>query len=101
MIRSSKKLALMSLLKVIEHNTRSVTGQNLRSILLKAKVHQVQSLKPTDVNFKYCDIPDEEAFRVYLINDIIEVRNGEVEFPGLSKDELDDIMQHRVSELFL
>ena len=62
--------------------------------MLKIKAFQIQSLKPSDVSYKYRDIPVEEYFRVDFIKEIIEVRNNGLEVPGFSKDELDDIMQH-------
>ena len=48
-IRSSKKSSLRNLLKVIEFDCRSLTGYNLRSILLKSSADSVQQLKPHHV----------------------------------------------------
>ena len=72
MIRTSKKVALRSLLKVIETDVRSVTGHNLRTIMLKSDspVHHVENLKPDDITFKYREIPVGEQFRVDLIKEI-------------------------------
>ena len=94
MIRSSKKIALRSLLKSIEHDTRSATGNNLRSILLQTDVQHVHNLKPTDINFKYKNIPGGEEFRVGFVKEIIEVKNNGLEVPGFDNDELDDILRH-------
>ena len=94
MIRNSKKIALRGLLKYIEHDTRSATGCNLRSILLQTSVQHVRNLKPTDINFKYKNIPDGEEFRAGFVKEIIEVKNNGLEVPGFANDELDDILQH-------
>ena len=96
MIRSSKKVALRSLLKVIESDVRSVTGHKLRNIMLKSTspVNHVQNLKPDDVTYKYREIPVDEQFRVDLIKEIIEVKHKKLEVPGFSMEELDEIMQH-------
>ena len=56
-IRASKKQALRNLLRVVEFDTRSVTGRNLRTILLETSVLDVRSLKPADVTTRYSDIP--------------------------------------------
>jgi hypothetical protein len=52
-IRKSKKHALRSLLRVIEYDTLSVTGRNLRQIMLQTDVQDVKILKPSDVKTKY------------------------------------------------
>ena len=74
-IRCSKKIAIRSLLRSVELDTRSVTGHNLRCLLLKTGVHQVQSLKPSNVSVKYRDKPKDDEFRVEFIKEIIEARN--------------------------
>ena len=101
MIRSSKKIALRSLLKSIEHDTRSTTGYNLRSILLQTNVHHVHHLKPTDIKFKYKNIPEEDEFRVGFVQEIIEVKKNCLEVPDFSSDELDDILNFCSISVFL
>ena len=59
-IRFSKKQAPKDLLKVVEYDTLSVTGRNLRIILQQTHVQDVRSLRPGDVSFKYGDVPENE-----------------------------------------
>jgi hypothetical protein len=94
--RTSKKVALRSLLKVIESDVRSVTGHNLRAIMMRSDspVHHVQNLKPDDVTFKYREIPVGEQYRVDLIKEIIDVKHKQLEVPGFAIEQLDEIMQH-------
>ena len=49
-IRTSKKHALRSLLKVVEYDTLSVTDSNLRRIMLETDRHDVRRLQPSDVS---------------------------------------------------
>ena len=93
-IRKSKKVALKSLLKVVETDTRSVTGHNLRCLLLKSKAEHVQELNPKDESFKYREVPAGEEFRIDFIKEIIEVKNNKSEVPGFTMEELDEILQH-------
>ena len=65
-IRSSKKKALRKVLKVAEYDTGSVTGKNLRNILLQTTKDDVRKLKPSDYSVKYRDIPIHEEYRVEL-----------------------------------
>ena len=94
MIRKSKKVALKSLLKVVESDTRSVTGHNLRCILLKSKATHVHRLTPKDADFKYREVPAGEQFRVDFIKEIVEVKNSGLEVIGFTMEELEEILQH-------
>ena len=93
-LRTSKKSSLRNLLKVVEFDCRSVTGYNLRTILLKSSADSIQELKPHHVTAKYRDIPEGEEFRVGFIREIIEVKNNQLEVTGFEDDELEDILQH-------
>ena len=93
-IRSSKKSSLRDLLKVVEYDTRSVTGSNLRTILLKSSAQNIQQLSAHHVTAKYRDISGGEEFRVGFINEIIEVVNNNLEVTGFADEELQDILQH-------
>ena len=48
-VRNSKKRALTQLLKVVEYDTMSVTGKNLRNILMRTDMSEVRRIitKPT------------------------------------------------------
>ena len=93
-IRRSKKCAIRSLLRVIQYDTMSVTGNNLRGILLKTEVGDIKQLKSSDVIIKYRETPASEQFRVGFIKEIIEVKNNNFEVKDFSAEEIDDILQH-------
>ena len=84
-IRTSKKHALRSLLKVVEYDTLSVTGSNLRRIMLKTDIQDMRRLKPSDVKVKY---------RVGLIKELIDVKKNQLEVIGFDYEELEAILQH-------
>ena len=93
-IRASNKQALRNLLRVVEFDTRSVTGRNLRTILLETLVLDVRSLKPADVTTRYRDMPINEQYRVDFIKEMVDVKNNQLEVQGFTDDEIDDILQH-------
>ena len=93
-IRSSKKTALREVLRLVEYDTRSVTGRNLRNILLKTNQDDVRNLKPSDYRAKYRDIPENEEYTVGLIKEIVEIKNQQLEVDGFNDDELDYILHH-------
>ena len=93
-IRNSKKTSLRNLLKVIESDTRSVTGHNLRTLLLRSKAENIRDLKPHHVTAKYRNIPEGEEYRVNFVKEIIEVKNNNLEVNGFDADELQEILEH-------
>ena len=93
-MRTSKKTVLRNLLRVVEFDTQSVTGRNLRSILLQTDVQDVRNLRPDDVKGKYRDVPRNEKYRVAFIDEIIDVQNNQLEVNGFHDDELEEILQH-------
>ena len=93
-IRVSKKKSLRELLKVLEYDTMSVTGGNLRQILIDTDTHDIRNLEPSDIKAKYKDIPIGEEYRVNVIKEIIETRNNQLEVPGFENHELEEILRH-------
>ena len=93
-VRNSKKEVLRHVLRVIEHDTLSVTGRNLRSILIKTGLHDIKSVKAEDFKIKYREVPDSEEYRVGFIEELINIQHSKVEVPGLEVDELQEILKH-------
>ena len=82
------------MLRVVEYDTRSVTGRNLRKILLRTNQDDVRKLKPSDYTAKYRDIPTEEEYRVGVVKEIVDIKNQQLEVKGFVEDELDCILHH-------
>ena len=93
-VRTSKKKALREMLRVVEYNTRTVTGRNLRNILLRTNQDDVRKLKPSDYIAKYRYIPTEEEYRVAVVKEIVEIKNHQLEVEGFTDYELDCILHH-------
>ena len=92
-IRKSKKIALKNVFRTIEHDTRSITGSNLRHIMIKAKKNFIKDLNPfEDGDLSFCEIPDSEKWRVGLIHEITDVKFGSSTVNGFSHEELNDIL---------
>ena len=85
-IRTSKTNVLRSLLRVVECDTQSVSGRNLRSILLRTAVKDFRKLRPDDVKVKYRDVPRKEEYRVAFNKEIIDVKNNQLEVIGIHDD---------------
>ena len=90
-IRKSKKESLRSLLRTIEHDTRSVTGGNLRRLLLKSDEHDIKNLLPSHGFTDFRVIPETEKFRVEFIWDLIELREN-ISSTDLTLNEIDNMI---------
>ena len=88
-IRNSKKESLRNLLRTIEYDTRSVTGRNLRKLLLQSGKQDIQSLLPQDGINEFREIPVEEEYRIKFIWNIIELRQS-LSSTNLSLNEIEN-----------
>ena len=94
-IRQSQKPVLRQLYSVVKDDVRTTTGSNLRNILLLTSLSSVDDLKPSIADqIKYQVISDRDKWRVPLIQEAIDMKNGVVSLPdGWSFDELEEILE--------
>ena len=92
-IRKSEKAVLRNMLRRVEQDVRTVTGRNLRSILMLTDASSVEVLRPADLdNVIYYGEPD--LWRVQCLSDIMEMRTGQMELPqGWTKDEIEALLE--------
>ena len=94
-IRKSSKKATKSLLESILHDARSTTGSNLRNILLMTDKSNVRDLAPNDVdNMEYHPLPEGEKWKLSIIKEIIENKNGNMNIDNLTEEELDNTLEY-------
>ena len=92
-LRSSEKAVLRHTIRLVENDTRTVTGRNLRNILLMTDRPDVQHLRPSDMD-AVCLYGEPELWRVLAITDILEMRAGELQLPdGWRLDDMEVILQ--------
>ena len=85
-IQKSEKLLPKQLLRLIENDTRSITGGNLRRILLLVKRSKVEEISKEDIeNIEYATLNDDDNWRVNLIREITDVKFGQVVVEGFLK----------------
>ena len=94
-IKSSKKIALKNLFKVVKHDCRSVTGRNLLNIKLLVNKTNIDSLVPDDaMDIRYHEISEENVWRVNIVKELTDVKFGESYVEGFSRKELDSILNY-------
>ena len=90
-IRNSNKEALRNMLKTIEYDTRSVTGGNLRKILLMSEERDVKNLTPKHGYINYRITPEGCEYIVEFINTLIELRENP-QSTDVSLNEIDNML---------
>ena len=90
-IRKSKKESLRNLLRVLEHDTRSVTGRNLRRLLLQSDEHDIQQLISNHGLSEFRETPDGEGYRTEFICDLMELRENFSE-TDISLNEIENML---------
>ena len=89
-IKTSNKIALKNVFNVVKHDCQSVTGSNLRNIMLMVDKNRITDLDVDDASkISYHEIPQEELWRVDLVNQLVDAMWGECTVDGFSRDELE------------
>ena len=92
-INSSTKIALKNVFNTVKHDCQSVTGSNLRNIMLLVDKSRIVDLCVEDASqISYHEIEEDELWRVDLANEMIDTMWGEMTVDGFSRDELGHIL---------
>ena len=94
-IRKSEKILPKQLLNVIQNDTRSITGSNIRKILLLTKKVKLEEISDKDVEEIETDaIQEEDMWRVDLIKEINDIKYGHLHIDGFSEEECETILNY-------
>ena len=94
-IQNLTKQASIFLLQSISHDARSITGSNLRNVVLLTKKSSIPELVPDDIaEMKYHKIPDDEKWKIPIIKELIEVKNKMLEVETFRMAEIDQVLEY-------
>jgi hypothetical protein len=93
---NTKKTPVRFLARIRENDQRTVLGRTLAALRLHCKVDENSMLSAMLVkkNLVYKNVPEDEAWRIPLSQELLKCREGVLEAPGFTSDELDDILRH-------
>ena len=93
-IKKTKKTITSRILEIIKNDVSSVTGSNLRNIMLIVGKNTIDDLNPTDACLiEYRPMKDEDEAKVGLLKELIEVKHGDYTIAEFDKSEIDDIIR--------
>ena len=91
-IRKSSKQLPGLLLTLVQHDTRSTTGSNLRNLLLLTGKNKIEDLNYRDIdNFTYAPVEAENVWKIGMVKEIIDAKAGNLHVENFSDEELDEI----------
>ena len=92
-IRSSSKTTLKQLLDVVKGDVRLTTGHNLRTMMILANKNSIEELNVGNVDFEYLRVEENDEWKINIVKELIEIRSGGLEVPGMDSDELEEILE--------
>ena len=61
--------------------------------MLLCNLDTIASIKNSDIDdLKYAEIPDKEKWRISLIHELLDIRHGKMEVPGMTQQDITDIL---------
>ena len=94
-IKKSQKLIPKMFLNHIENDARSVTGNNLRRIMLQTNKLSVDSLCKSDcLDLLYHPTRPEDKWKEGILKELIQARENEVEIEGFNQDEISTMLEN-------
>ena len=94
-INKSRKAIPKHVLNYVKHDVRSVTGSNLRNILLLTDKDTVEEINSIDIKkLKYHEVTKENDWKIELLKEIIETKNNQLSISEFSVEELNDILEY-------
>ena len=89
LIRNSPKKTLNMLMLEAMKDVRSVTGSNMRNIMLLLGKSKVEDVQYHDyASLSYFKLKDDENWKVAMIKEIVEIKFGDREVHGFNLDEV-------------
>ena len=94
-LASSRKSVLRHAFKVFSKDCRSTTGANVRNILLESGALLFEQLSMSDIKrIEFHPTPAEEQWRISVINDLIDIRDGMDDDIGWTKDDINETLEY-------
>ena len=74
-VKSCDKNLLKMMFEICQNYSRSITGPNLRKLMLLCDKSSISDINSSDIdNLSYKQIPQEETWRIDVIKDLIEIK---------------------------
>ena len=94
-IEKSSKNVTKHILKYAKGDVRSITGSNIRNILLLTEKDTFADISKHDIReLTYHKIDTEDQWKIGFIREITEIKNDQLNLNEFTKEELNDILEY-------
>ena len=91
----STKRTTRNVFHIIKHDCRSIPGHNLRKIMQYCGKSRISELTSVEVGkMTYHAIPNNEVWRINLVEELLDIRSNISDIDDWSKDELSDLLEY-------
>ena len=78
----------------IKRDCRSVTGSNLRNILLISNKDDLSQLTRSYIkNMEYMPVPEQSEWKINMLSELINVKWGEAVIEGFEAEQIDALIE--------
>ena len=92
-IKKSPKTLPMKLLNTIKCDVTSVTGLNLRNIMLLVKKDNIDDLNITDANsIHYCEVDQQNEWKIEVAKELIEAKYGNIVLENFDEKDIKEML---------
>ena len=88
----STKPAIRHLYGVVQKDVQSITGSNIKKILMLLNKEEISQVAPSDtLALQYNPVTEENEWRIKLLKELVEIRHGNLNV-DLSEEEINEII---------
>ena len=92
-LETSPKVVVRRLNQIVGKDCRSTTGENIRQIMLNCGADPVLGPTHEDITRTAFEaVPTGEEWRIGMINELIDIRDGVINITGLETKELEEML---------
>ena len=94
-IQKSRKIIPKHILKYVKSDARSITGSNVRNIVLLTEKYAIEDISKHDLKeLKFHEIAIEDEWKVNFIKEITEIKSNQLGLNEFTSEELNDILRY-------
>ena len=94
-LSSSPKKAVRNVFELIRNDCRSITGSNIRNIKIDCTANPIRPFSEIDIEKKtFFPAPSEAVWKIPLIQDLIDMRDGEKHDAGWTKEDINFTLEY-------
>ena len=91
-LRKSKKRSVRYLFSLVYNDRRTLTGRTASRVAVDCGVERINLNWRDAKNAQYFPVPPEELWRIPLLHELLGVRDGSLEVPGVYHEDIKNII---------